>query len=581
VRLTASSDATDLTGDIMSKRALNRMKNAAEGTTIFLNHDSTVPESVFGSVEKAELVTRSFAVNEGGKSQPVNLICLDYDVIVEETSERAVNVWRMIDAGTTKLGASVTIGIIDKTTLADGRRSIDDVVYLETSIVGIPCNQTAWVQYVKSKSWIQQAKRVVREWERLEAAEQKPVLELTNRRVDVDELLLTEPQEAAEFATESSVKTVIGSTGLPIADRNRAWSSTEAVKRIKEWANASDKPNSKYGRAFFYKTDGGGDKFGDFKLPFADIIDGTLTAVPKAVFAVAGVLQGARGGTKIPESDQTEIKKRVEGYYARFRSKFKDPSIVVPWKKEKKNMPTLVSAKDISEFILAFKDFFTDNVEDHLGNPWLYTALLENSLVELVYFNSSMPPDEKIAAASEMFDAFKTKMLEVLSDYFTEDEEGETKMNFVAAFNEAAAKFIAAKAGSRNNKGDQQTIQQVHDMMIDLGAACNSDTDEEKSVEASEDLTKKALEVEAPAPQEEVNTADADSGLTALTAAVDALNESLAAKAALSQQVYDLRKERDKLRLCMSEWKAVAETATAMLESHLDQPAPRPGFSTN
>src|SRR5437764_541020 len=42
VRLIASSDATDLVGDVMSKNALNQMKSAAVGTTIFLNHDPTI-----------------------------------------------------------------------------------------------------------------------------------------------------------------------------------------------------------------------------------------------------------------------------------------------------------------------------------------------------------------------------------------------------------------------------------------------------------------------------------------------------------------------------------------------------------
>ncbi len=69
----------------------------------------------------------------------------------------------------------------------------------------------------------------------------------------------------------------------------------------------------------------------DYKLQFADVIDGTLTAIPRGIFAVAAVLQGSRGGADIPAGDKDAIKSKVSSYYSAMRKKFDDESITPPW----------------------------------------------------------------------------------------------------------------------------------------------------------------------------------------------------------------------------------------------------------
>ena len=49
-RLTASSNAEDLVGDVMSQKALEQMKSSAVGTVMFMNHSTNVTEDVFGTV---------------------------------------------------------------------------------------------------------------------------------------------------------------------------------------------------------------------------------------------------------------------------------------------------------------------------------------------------------------------------------------------------------------------------------------------------------------------------------------------------------------------------------------------------
>jgi hypothetical protein len=57
------------------------------------------------------------------------------------------------------------------------------------------------------------------------------------------------------------------------------------------------------------------DKFGSYKLPIADVIRSQLKAVPRAVIAAAAVIDGARGGAKIPPDDIPGIKANLARYY--------------------------------------------------------------------------------------------------------------------------------------------------------------------------------------------------------------------------------------------------------------------------
>lgn len=135
-------------------------------------------------------------------------------------------------------------------------------------------------------------------------------------------------------AEEEQGKGATGKAGLPLASREREWDASAAKGRIRSWAGGEDDMDwPKYRQAFFWYNSDASDQFGSYKLPFADVISGELQAVPRGLFAVAGVLQGARGGTDIPASDISSIKSKVNSYYASMRSEFDDDSIIPPWDK--------------------------------------------------------------------------------------------------------------------------------------------------------------------------------------------------------------------------------------------------------
>jgi hypothetical protein len=102
---------------------------------------------------------------------------------------------------------------------------------------------------------------------------------------------------------------------LDLTDRDRSWDGDAAEKRVRKWAGADDEPNTKYRDAHVWYDADAKDNFGSYKLLIADVVDGSLVAVPRGVMAAAGVMQGARGGVNIPDSDVDRVKSHLAKYY--------------------------------------------------------------------------------------------------------------------------------------------------------------------------------------------------------------------------------------------------------------------------
>jgi hypothetical protein len=104
---------------------------------------------------------------------------------------------------------------------------------------------------------------------------------------------------------------------LPLADRDRAWDGDAAERRVREWAGAEDEPDARYRDAHVWYDADAKDNFGSYKLLIADVVDGRLRAVPRAVMAAGNVMQGARGGVDVPGRDVDRIKSHLAKYYAK------------------------------------------------------------------------------------------------------------------------------------------------------------------------------------------------------------------------------------------------------------------------
>jgi len=128
-----------------------------------------------------------------------------------------------------------------------------------------------------------------------------------------------------------------GWDSMPLAARDLEWDVTQADRNVSSWADLdSENPDWKrYASAFLYQDDQANPETkGAYGFQIADLIDDQLTIVPRAVFTVAGVLQGSMGGTNIPQVDQDAMKGVVEKLYKRMADEFDDPNIVAPWVSE-------------------------------------------------------------------------------------------------------------------------------------------------------------------------------------------------------------------------------------------------------
>ena len=114
---------------------------------------------------------------------------------------------------------------------------------------------------------------------------------------------------------------------LPMTDRDRSWNADAAEKRVRTWAHASDEPNQKYRDAHVWYDKDNKDNFTAYKLLIADVVDGKLKVLPRAVMAAAAVMQGSRGGVDLPKGDIDRVKSHLGKYYRKMND-------TAPWEQE-------------------------------------------------------------------------------------------------------------------------------------------------------------------------------------------------------------------------------------------------------
>ena len=114
---------------------------------------------------------------------------------------------------------------------------------------------------------------------------------------------------------------VVVSKNWALADRGRGWDKDAAEDRIRRWAGGPDKEDvnwSKYRSCFLWYDEDNPENFTSYKFAYVDIIDGEPHVVFRALAAIIAVLNGARGGTNIPEADRKGVYNQAAKQYRRF-----------------------------------------------------------------------------------------------------------------------------------------------------------------------------------------------------------------------------------------------------------------------
>lgn len=245
------------------------------------------------------------------------------NIELAKSVEKAEEVWALIKQGILK---NFSFGFIPKEVemknIEDKEvRVIKSLEMLEISIVSVPANINAVFSVSEGKA------------------------------IDIEFETKENPFEKQK---SEEGKAASGSTNLQLADEGRSWDKTRAVNSVRKWASSDgsgdkDKINwSKYRKAFFWYNEKDPENFGAYKLPFAEVIDGQLKAVPRGIMAAAAAIQGARGGVNIPSSDIGAVKAKIASYYKKMG---KTP----PWKK---------GYYDCDEIELVLKECVSETISD-------------------------------------------------------------------------------------------------------------------------------------------------------------------------------------------------------------------------
>ncbi|MEZ5181481.1 MAG: hypothetical protein R2702_06360 [Acidimicrobiales bacterium] len=102
---------------------------------------------------------------------------------------------------------------------------------------------------------------------------------------------------------------------LPLADEERSWDGDAADDRVRRFTDAEDHPTPAYRDAHVWHDAPDDDEYGAYKLLIADVVDGELVAVPRAIMAAGNVVQGGRGGVDLPQDDIARVKGHLARYY--------------------------------------------------------------------------------------------------------------------------------------------------------------------------------------------------------------------------------------------------------------------------
>ena len=116
-----------------------------------------------------------------------------------------------------------------------------------------------------------------------------------------------------------------GDTGFDIKNDDTEWDGDDAEDQIFEWAGGKeDFDQSKVQQCFFAYDADKPENVTSYKLPFCYIEGGDPIAIENGIYAVAQVLEGARGGVDLPNDVIDEVRDKVAEYYDKLGEE-------VPW----------------------------------------------------------------------------------------------------------------------------------------------------------------------------------------------------------------------------------------------------------
>lgn len=118
----------------------------------------------------------------------------------------------------------------------------------------------------------------------------------------------------------------------PIAPRETKFDADDAIARIAQWSGGDPK---KFAKAFlYYDPTMPATNRESYRLPVADVHNGVLALIPRAVFSAATILSGAHGGLPdVPDEQKILLQEIITEMYDMLREEYGDPRTIPPWQR--------------------------------------------------------------------------------------------------------------------------------------------------------------------------------------------------------------------------------------------------------
>lgn len=150
--------------------------------------------------------------------------------------------------------------------------------------------------------------------------------------------LVDEPLNVDAQITE--VKVAVEFQDLPLAARMAPWNISAAKKRVKDLLESKVAPGPEFKTAHVWFDTEREERFDGYNLLIADVEDGKLIAIPRAIFKAAIEVKTNAAG--IPEEDRAGVIKHLEQYYAKM-------GLVSPFTEDEKHFFDADSVKKFSK----------------------------------------------------------------------------------------------------------------------------------------------------------------------------------------------------------------------------------------
>jgi HK97 family phage prohead protease len=315
-----------------------------------------------------------------------------------------------------------------------------------------------------------------------------------------------------------------GKSSWPLSDRNKQWDSAGAHERLVAWATDTDGKldESKMQSVHFWYDAAAPHKVDSYKLAFCDVVEGNVVAVPRGVFAIAGMLQGARKKPNIPAQDIKSVRDKVSTYYGRMAKKFEDEELIAPWDQDKVAWRKAIEQKAWGGILtvtrtLGSMDYLSDDIESIMqmlgaacGMSW--TDGDEEPL-------DPGEPDPAVSILLDNMDGLQPGLQDMAQAFFAFDVALDNVLGMLGMDTDGtmgymrAETVLEAKAGRKLSAANKAKLGAIHDTVGSVQKQLRNFIDEKDDNDDSDSSGKRAGDgVERKRAEPETKGATTQSG---------------------------------------------------------------------